>query len=291
MVEEGVEKMTNSFRWRLALTAIAMSLVVGYLLHLKGNFEPKLILRAQVESAAGLFEGMKVTYKGFELGRLTQLELLPTGEIKGTLQIHPSHASFMTQGSVLKVSKEKIVTSELVLIRDDSNQLALHSMDQIHIIKEDVTADVTRRLDPLLQKVQLLLTQLSDPDQGIQASLVQSKQVMQQTAQTLEVTSHAMKQLGDEKKGLPAVLGQTLQTLEHTNHAMKQLSDEKNGLPAMLGQTRDTLVELEKSLVQTQQTLGGANRLIDNVDESLQDIKSAPLYKWLVPSHKAASQP
>jgi hypothetical protein len=100
-----------------------------------------------------------------------------------------------------------------------------------------------------------------------------------------------MKQLGDEKKGLPAVLGQTLQTLEHTSHAMKQLGDEKNGLPAVLVQTRDTLVELEKSLVQTQQTLGGANRLIDNVDESLQDIKSAPLYKWLVPNQKAASQP
>ena len=283
--------MTTSFRWRLALTAVAMGLVVGYLLHLKGNFESKLILRAEVESAAGLFEGMKVTYKGFELGRLTQLELLSTGQIKGTLQIHPSHASFMTQGSVLKVSKEKIVTTELVLLRDERNQQVLRSMDPIHIIKEDVTADVTRRLDPLLQKVQLLLNQLSDPDHGIQASLVQSRQVMQQTVHTLDVTSQAMKQLSDEKRGLPAVLGQTLQTLEHTNHAMKQLGDEKNGLPAVLGQTRNTLIELEKSLVQTQQTLGSADRLIDNVDESMQDIKSAPLYKWLVPSQKPASQP
>lgn len=283
--------MTNSFRLRMTLTIVGMVLVVGYLINLKGMFESKLILRADVESASGLFEGMKVTYKGFELGRLTQLELLPTGKVDSTLQIHHKHAGFMTQGSVLKISKEKIVTTELVLIRDESNQAALRSMDQIHIIKDDVTADVTKRLDPLLQKVQLLLNQLSDPAHGIQASLGQSREVMQQTVHTLEVTSRAMQQLSDDKKGLPAVLGQTLQSLEQTNRTMQQLGDEKKGLPAVLGQTRDTMMELEKSLVQTQKTLGGANRLIENVDGSLQDIRSAPIYKWLVPSNANATKP
>ena len=255
--------MTNSFRWRIALTLAGLILVIGYLINLKGTFESKLILRVDVESASGLFEGMKVTYKGFELGRLTQLELLPTGKVNSTLQIHHKHAGFMTQGSVLKISKEKIVTTELVLIRDEINQAALKSMDQTHVIKDDVAADVTKRLDPLLQKVQLLLTQLSDPDQGIQASLVQSRHVMQQTVHTLELTSRTMQQLGDEKKGLPAVLGQT----------------------------RETMVELEKSLVQTQKTLGGASRLIENVDGSLQDIKAAPVYKWFVPSNTNAAKP
>jgi phospholipid/cholesterol/gamma-HCH transport system substrate-binding protein len=287
----GDKNMTNSFRWRIALTLVGMVLVLGYLINLKGTFESKLILRADVESASGLFEGMKVTYKGFELGRLTQLELLPTGKVNSTLQIHHKHAGFMTQGSVLKISKEKIVTTELVLIRDESNSAALRSMDQIHVIKDDVAADVTKRIDPLLQKVQLLLTQLSDPDQGIQASLAQSKQVMQQTVHTLELTSRAMQQLGDDKKGLPAVLGHTLQSLEHTNRTMQQLGDEKKGLPAVLGQTRDTMVELEKSLVQTQKTLSGANRLIENVDGSLQDIKAAPVYKWLIPGNANPTKP
>ena len=283
--------MTTNFRWRMMLTLVCMGLVVGYLVHLKGTFESRLILRAEVESASGLFEGMKVIYKGFELGRLTELELLPTGQINSTLQIHQKHARFMTQGAVLKISKEKIVTTELVLIRDEANPVALRSMDQIRIIKDDVTADVTKRLDPLLQKLQLLLTQLSDPDHGLQASLAQSRQVMQQTVHTLEVTSHAMKQISDDKHGLPAVLGQTLQTLEHTNHAMQQLGDENKGLPAVLVQTKTTMAEFEKSLIQTQQTLGGANRLMEKVDGSMQDIKSAPIYRWLVPSNKNAIPP
>ena len=72
---------------------------------------------------------------------------------------------------------------------------------------------------------------------------------------------------------------------------MKQLSDEKNGLPAVLGTTRDTMVELEKTLVQTQTTLGSANRLMDNVDDTVNGIKTAPVYKWLVPLRKEESKP
>lgn len=258
-----IEQLARSFRWRVLLTLLAMGMALGYLVHLKGVFDAALTLRVEVESASGLFEGMKVTYKGFELGRLTHLELTAAGDIQGAVQVKQKHAHFLTQGAALKISKEKIVTSELVLIRDESNNSPLNSNDAIKIIKDDMAADVTKRLDPLLNKVQMLLTQLADPEQGIQASLSQSRKVMQQT----------------------------VHTLEHTSQAMKQLSDEKNGLPAVLGTTRDTMVELEKTLVQTQTTLGSANRLMDNVDDTVNGIKTAPVYKWLVPLRKEESKP
>jgi phospholipid/cholesterol/gamma-HCH transport system substrate-binding protein len=249
------DHLARSFRWRMLLTLLAMVLALGYLAHLKGVFEKPLILQADVDSGSGLYEGMKVTYKGFELGRLAQIELTTSGLIQGHIQIRPQHANFFTQGSTLKISKEKIVTSELQLIRDESNHKPLNSMAYIKIEKDDMASDVTKRLDPLLNKVQMLLTQLADPELGIQASLTQSRKVMQQTTVTLG----------------------------HTSHAMQQIGDEKNGLPVVLGKTRDTMVELEKTLVQTQKALGSANRLMDNVDETVHDVKSAPAYKWLVP--------
>lgn len=245
----------KNFRWRMLGTLLALAFALGYLAHLKGVFESRLLLRVEVDSAAGLFEGMKVTYKGFELGRLTQLELSSQGEVRGLLQIRKQHAAFFTQGVVLKLSKEKIVTTELVLVRDEAGALPMASMSSIKVLKDDVAADVTKRLDPLLGKLQQLLTQMADPEHGVQASLTQSRKVMIQTAQTLE----------------------------HTSHAMRQLSDDRNGLPAVLGQTRDTMVQLEKSLAQTQVTLGTADRLIQNVDGTVSEVRSAPIYKWLVP--------
>lgn len=260
-----VDHWAHSFRWRMSLTLLAICLALGYLAHIKGMFESRLTMHIEVDTATGLFEGMRVTYKGFELGRLTKLELTTGGMVAGTLNIHPKHAMYLTQGSVLKLSKEKIVTSELVLVRDEAINTPMPPLTQLKIVKDDVAADVTKRLDPLLNKLQMLLTQMADPDEGVQASLRQSRKVMVQTAQTLE----------------------------HTSHAMKQLSDQERGLPAVLGQTRDTMAQLERSLVQTQKTLGSADHLIQNVDGTVNEIKSAPVYKWLIPAKKenAKTQP
>ena len=249
------DEWAKNFRWRMLGTVLAVTFALGYLAHLKGVFESRLMLRIEVDSAAGLFEGMKVTYKGFELGRLAQLELSSQGEVRGTLQIRTQHAGFFTQGAVLKLSKEKIVTSELLLVQDEARSEPMASMSSIKVVKEDVAADVSKRLDPLLGKLQQLLTQMADPEHGVQASLTQSRKVMIQTAQTLE----------------------------HTSHAMRQLSDDRNGLPAVLVQTRETMLQLEKSLAQTQTTLGSADRLIQNVDGTVNEVRSAPVYKWLVP--------
>lgn len=256
--------LAKNFRWRMLGTVLAVTFALGYLSHLKGVFESRMLLSLEVDSAAGLFEGMKVTYKGFELGRLAQLELGTQGEVRGILQIRTQHAAFFTQGAVLKLSKEKIVTSELVLVRNEAEDAPMASMSSIKVLREDVTADVAKRLDPLLSKLHQLLTQMADPEHGVQAGLNQSRKVMAQTAQTLEDTSHAM----------------------------RQLSDDHNGLPAVLGQTRDTMAQLEKSLLQTQTTLGSADRLIQHVDDTVNEVKSAPLYKWLVPKNSApASKP
>lgn len=257
------EKAGVHFRWQLVATVLMMVLVLGYLAHMKGIFEKHFELRLEVDSAVGLTEGMKVTYKGFEIGRLNKLSLLPHGQIDSSIQVRPQYTSFFTQGSVLRLSKEKIVTSELVLIREESNLAPMAHMELIALVKEDVAADVTKRLDPLISKLQQLLTQLSDPSYGIQASLAQSRLMMVQTGQTLELTSRAM----------------------------RQLSDENHGLPAVLGQTRDTMVQLEKSLAQTQKTLETADGLIKNVDGTVSEVKSAPLYKWLVPKKPESHKP
>jgi hypothetical protein len=50
-------------------------------------------------------------------------------------------------------------------------------------------------------------------------------------------------------------------------------------------------VELEKSLVQTQKTMGNADRLIQNVDHTVSDVKSAPVYQWLVPKKSEQKSP
>ena len=264
---------STRFRWQLLLTLAAMALAMAYLASLKGVWESRLTLDFETDSAANLHEGMKVNYRGFEIGRLTRLGLSPQGVVTGQVQIREAYAAFLTEGSALKVSKDKIVTAELALIRDESQQKPLAEHARIAIQREDLTADLTRRIDPLLLKFQQLLAQVSDPHDGIQANLRQSRKVMEHTVQVLQQTAQAMHTMSDPQNGLPAVLGQTRDTM--------------SALQPTAVQATATLKELETSLVQTRKTLDTADQLIHNVDGTLQDIQSAPLYRWIVPKKAA----
>jgi ABC-type transporter Mla subunit MlaD len=236
-------------------------------------------LSFHAESAANLFEGMRINYKGFEVGKLTQLELTPRGDVRGQVEIRVQHAPFFTRGSTLKISKEKIVTAELLLQRDESQNEVLAQDANIPIVRDDLAADLTKRLEPLLQKFQQLLTQLADPKVGVQANLQQSRQVISHTIKTLDEATHAMQVISDEQKGLPAVLSQTRDT-------MQALQPTANQATETLKELEKTLVQTTGTLEQTNKTLDNADKLIQNVDATVQEFQSAPLYRWLVPAKK-----
>ena len=76
------------FRWQLLLTMAAMALAMLYLAQLKGAWESRLTLDFETDSAASLHEGMKVNYKGFEIGKLTRLALSPQGVVNEIGRAH-----------------------------------------------------------------------------------------------------------------------------------------------------------------------------------------------------------
>ena len=261
---------TSRLIWQIAITVLVMLGLAGYIAKLRGTFDDKHTLQLQTASGADLFEGMHITYKGFKLGRITTLKLTPQGDVQGQVEIQADKANFFTQGSVLKISKEKIVTAELVLVRDAQQTAPLANQATIAVVRDDLAADVTRRLEPLLQHFQQLLTQMADPEHGIQATMKQSRSVMVHTNQTLDQTTRAMTLMSDTEKGLPAVLDQTRLTM--------------GALQPTAQQATKTLVELEKSIAQSRQTMASAQSLVQHIDATVNEVQSAPVYRWLVPA-------
>lgn len=262
--------------WQIGITLLLFAAAVGYLAKLRGAFDDKLTLQLQTASGTDLFEGMHVTYKGFTLGRVSALRLTAQGEVQGQIEIASDKAHFFTQGSSLKISKEKIVTAELVLQRNDQSTTPLPAQAAIPVVRDALAADITRRLEPLLQNFQQLMSQLADPEQGIQATMKQSRSVMTHTNQTLDQTTTAMRLLSDPDKGLPAVLVQT----HHTMGALQPTAQ----------QATQTLKELEKSLAQSREAMASTNQLLQHIDATVGEVQSAPLYRWLVPSKRTPSE-
>jgi len=240
------------------LTAVLAAVLVwsGYqFAKSQGLVGSKFSLHIETDSGADLFQGMKVTYKGFRLGKLTELTLTPQGRVIGRVDIQEELAPFFTQGATLKVSKEKIITSELVLIPGASHEAPMAHNGSISVVRESVANDLANRIEPLITKVNLLLEQLSDPKLGVQATLTQSRETMHQTSQLL------MK-ISDPQHGLPEVLNHTRTTMSSTQELINQLNDPQRGVSP---------------------TLHNANNLMLKVDGTLNDIQHAPTYRWLVP--------
>lgn len=267
---------TSRLIWQTSITVVVMLALVGYVAKLRGTFDDKHTLQLQTASGADLFEGMHITYKGFQLGRLTSLRLTPEGNVQGHVEIQADKANFFTQGSVLKISKEKIVTAELVLVRDAQQTIPLANQATIAVVRDDLAADVTRRIEPLLQHFQQLLHQMADPEHGIQATMKQSRSVMAHTNQTLEQTTRAMTLMSDTEKGLPAVLDQTRMTM--------------GALQPTAQQATKTLVELEKSIAQSRHTMASTQSLVQHLDATVSEVESAPIYRWLVPAKKKTAE-
>jgi ABC-type transporter Mla subunit MlaD len=248
------------------LTAVLGGLLVwsGYqFAKSQGLVGPKFSLHIQTDSASDLFQGMKVTYKGFRLGKLTELELTPSGTVIGRIDIQEERSMFFTKGATLRVSKEKIITSELVLVPGASKEAPIQHNGSIDVVRESVTNDLVNRIEPLITKVNLLLEQLADPKLGLQATLTQSRVTMNETSQLLM-------QISDPKHGLPQVLSHTRDTMSSTQELIHQLNDPKKGITP---------------------TLTNANSVMMKADDALNDIQHTPVYRWLVPKAQPKNVP
>lgn len=304
----------NPLRHLVALTLVVVVLFAGagyWVAESRGAFEARTVFRLQTDSAEGLTRGMKVVYKGFRLGQLQTLELQPDGQVRATVEVLARHAGFFRQGATLKLSKDKIVTNELVLQASGDAGPALADGTTIALVRDDLTADLAKRVEPLLQSVNTLLLQLSDPKLGVQATLTESRQTMAQTSAAMRQTTQLLAQIGDPNTGLSPLLVQTRETMgalmplaqqgqatlgeverslvqtrgtmQQSQQFVAQLSDGERGVVATLGQLRQLLEQLNDPTRGVGATLGKTGQLLETLDGTVKDVTQAPVYRFLVP--------
>lgn len=272
------------------LTSLLILVLLGLMLlalaaYRNGSFEQRVTFVLTTDTAQDLHQGMKLTYRGFKLGQIEHLALQADGRVRAELTVQQERAPLVTQGARIKVSKDKLVTSELVLEpSDDASAPALQPGSAIALVRDHVAADMAKKVDVLLYKVDLLLGALADPAKGLPAVVGQtnatlatlqpmSRQAVLTMAElerllaTLQpVSQQATATLGELQKSLV----QSRATVEQTQSLMQQLAHPDNGLAPALQQLRGTT---EKAGV-----------LIQNIDTTVQQVQSAPLYRWLVPA-------
>jgi len=272
------------------LVLIAGIVLILGISYVKGSFNRQTIFKLETVHSADLRPGVKVTYKGFRIGQLSKLSLDSNGKVDIEVVVNDEYISLFRNGIQLKISKEKIVTTELVLTNFNHNEEFLKPNSFIPVYKEDVASDLTKKIDPLLTKFNLLLEQLSDPKTGIVSSLNQSKDAFQETTKFISLISN-------KESGLPSVLLETQRTMSSLQPVAKQAEATLKELQTtvatmdqtlqvtkkLIEQVNDPQQGIKSTLEQVQSVTSSSELLIKNLDSAISDLTNAPLYKFLIP--------
>ena len=176
----------------------------------------------------------------------------------GEVLIQEKHQGLETQGSSLRLSKEKIVTSELQLQSNRNSKSLIKDGQAIELVRNDLTADLEKhlmdRLDPAVAQLTAMALQLSDP-----------------------------------AKGLPATVHHLNGTLSEANKLLAALNNKMTDprFDNLMGNLDKTIGNLRNDTEQLGKTLETTNQLLKKSDQTLDDFREGTLGKWLAPRRSA----
>ena len=297
---------TSKFLLTTILVGILVGLIALSLAWRQGLFERNLLYKFATPSGQNLSRGMAVQFKGFKNGYLDALDLQTDGRITGEVVIKQKHAAFVTQGAVLRISKDKIVTSELVLEPGPAGGTPMPSGSEL-ALKTDGGIDalekrILERVDPVLAELTALMKRLGDPQHGVpsavealRVSLVQANTTLMQVNTTLGTANRTFSDLDARIKDpkIDGILANAEQTLAGLKTNTDQLNKTMESTQQLMGTGQQLMQTGQGSLQSTNRelaaTLQATQRVLQETTALLEDMRGSTLGRWIVGPRKAAS--
>jgi ABC-type transporter Mla subunit MlaD len=281
----------NAVRKLLVITAVASATLLGlgfWLAKKQGTFDDNLSLRFATISGEHLSNGMKVVYQGFPIGQVRSLELTPSGQIEGTLELKEKYRNLATNGSSLELVSAKLVGAELVLRKhptstDGLKNNALIELKNFNLV-HDLEKKVLDKIDPAIARVMAVAAEISDPQKGLPATLGNINR-------TLVSTERLLNSLNARAQD-PRV-DHMMTNLDLGSASMVRNAEltEKTMLTArqLLATSQKTMESTQKVMESTQKTMESSNSLIQKTEQTLQDFRQGGVGRWIAPARPASA--
>jgi ABC-type transporter Mla subunit MlaD len=281
-------KHTRKFALASAIIGFLVAALALSLAWRQGVFDQKMVLKFTTTSGQNLSRGMPVLFKGFKIGYLDALDLQSDGRITAEVIIKQKHAGFLTSGSALRLSKDKIVTSELILEPGPIGKGQMVGGDEI-ALKTDGGIDALEkrlfdRIDPVITNLNTLITRLSDPQIGVppavealRVSVTESKATFVQLNATLAQatkTLAALNQRAADPK-IDAILSDADKTLLGLVSNTDQFNKTLAGISSNSTEFNKTLTGLTSNTEQINKTLETSRQLMDTAQQLMNNTQKS----------------
>lgn len=267
-------------RRALALLVLTIFLISGaamYLLYARGVFESTQQLVLVAEDAEGVSVGMDLSFAGFPIGRVRNLELGPDGKARIVIDVPRKNAHWLRTSSVFTLVRGLVGGTNIRAYSGVLSDPPLPDGAVREVLRGDATADIPR-LVTAARELMESLQQLASPNGALGESLAQ----LQRTTERLNGPGGGLGLLlgGDEQaRRFRATLARTDSLIARidglTANADAQLFGARGTVPQAnesLAQVRGLLVDARGSLTRLNAVLLEAQAVGANARVATQDL-------------------
>jgi phospholipid/cholesterol/gamma-HCH transport system substrate-binding protein len=271
----------------LILLFVIGALIVAfflYVMYARGVFEKTQTLVLVTDNSEGVIPGMDMTFAGFPIGRVRQVDLGKDGKVNITVDIPKDDAKWLRTTSVFTLESSVVGQTRLRAYTGILTDPPLPDKAQRPVLRGDAAAEIPRLLSTARTLLENLET-MTRPDSPIGNTLANVETVSRRLTGRYGVLGTALG--GDEEarkllqtlQRVDNLLAKTDQRLYGRNGLMDDTQAAVKELNGMLADARVTLQKVDAVLVEAQAV--GANarvatqdlgRLRGEVDASLRKV-------------------
>jgi len=253
--------MHRKVEFKVGLFIVVMTLLIGafigYVAYKKGVFTKIRTFTLSSKSGEDLTEGMPVTFSGFTIGRVSNLELSERGIVLIRIKVPDRHARWLRADSRFIISKPLIGASRLMVLTEklDSPPLTEESLPEVMTVADisEMMAKVTSILEKVNQiasSLDSMAKRLSDP-QGDVNKILRNAAVV--TAKLSQKNSLIEMAVGDQ------------QSVQSLHEAIRNIKD-------IVQQVQSILKNVEGLTVKTDEKVYGKEGVLPLAIKILQDV-------------------
>jgi phospholipid/cholesterol/gamma-HCH transport system substrate-binding protein len=263
-------KITNETKVGI-LTALTITLfIVGYNF-LKGNdiFSSEIALYAKYDKVEGLAKSKPVLVNGYQIGRVSDLTLLPNSQILVQFKVNPQYQ--VPKNTIARLESTDLLGSKaIVLDLGNSTKLAQDG----DTLTANVQQNLLEKVQPVQKKAELIIDRLDSVlvsvnnilNPNFQKNVDKSFNSIAQTLQNLEATSKKVDNIvGTEAVRLDAIMANAESISDNLKNYNKQITSILNNLDK---------VTTEVAQTNFKQTVDNASKAIADLQTTIHKINS-----------------
>ncbi|MEX5747749.1 MlaD family protein [Massilia sp. X63] len=154
----------------LVAIGILVAAFFGYVMHARGVFEPTQRLILETDDSSGVIPGMDMSFAGFPIGRVSQVELSPEGKVRILVDVQSKDAKWLRTSSVFTLESSIVGETRLRAFTGLLNDPPLPAGATRQVLRGDATAEIPRIVATARALLENLETMTAN-DSDINASL------------------------------------------------------------------------------------------------------------------------